>query len=80
LWILLESKAPRPETRKKQTMKKCPLALRLLAAPTLAQALAQEQAEIALHGAGSSQVQFRGDGRQARKEGTRWNLEEIDPA
>jgi hypothetical protein len=35
-----------------ETMKKCLLAVRLLAAPTLAQAPAQEQAEIALHAAG----------------------------
>jgi hypothetical protein len=60
-------------------MNKCLLAVRLLAAPTLAQAPAQEQAEIALHAAGSSQ--FRGDGGQAPKRGHEvWNLEEIDPA
>jgi hypothetical protein len=46
----------------------------------LRRALAQEQAEIALHGAGSSQVSFEVMADKPRKEGTRWNLEEIDPA
>jgi len=55
LWILLESKPPSPETRKK-LMKKYLLAVRLLAAPTPAQAPAQEQAEIALHACARQEV------------------------